>query len=127
MDESGLGSKNADNKSNFWVSVGVSAKLDDHKAITEDLKSMRKKCMRLYDKELKGTDISPNHLNPGITKEVVAEEISAIIKKYQLVVWVTSVRMTDIVSNSSKFTASSEKHGLQAKMWHANCCLSVFQ
>lgn len=115
MDESGSGSKGL-SKVNFWVTVGVLSNLDNHQAVTEDLNSIRKKNMRLYNKELKGTDISRNHLNPGIDKMTVAKDISDLISKYNMSVFVTASNMAPSIKKlESKFTASNTKNGLQAK------------
>ena len=87
MDESGSGSKGP-SKVNFWVTVGVLSNLDNHQAVTEDLNSIRKKDMRLYNKEFKGSEISRNHLNPGIDKMAVAKDISDLVSKYNMSVFV---------------------------------------
>lgn len=115
MDESGSGSK-GQSKVNYWVTVGVFSNLDNHQRITEELQSIRKKNMRLYNKELKGTDISRNHLNPGINKMTVAKDLSDLIMKYKLSVFVTASNMSPSIKRlESKFTASNVKNGLQAK------------
>ena len=115
MDESGSGSKGP-SKVNFWVTVGVLSNLDKHQAITEDLNSIRKKNMRLYNRELKGTDISKNHLNPGIDKMIVAKDISDLVTKYDMHIFVTASNMaTSIKRLENKFTASNVKNGLQAQ------------
>lgn len=115
MDESGSGSKSL-SKVNYWVSVGVMINLDHHKEISESLNNIKKKDMRLYNKELKGTDISKNHLNEGISKMTVAEDISSLIKGYNLTVFVTASNMSPAIkAMEGKFTASNTKNGLQAK------------
>ncbi len=115
MDESGSGSKGL-SKVNFWVTVGVLSNIDNHQAVAEDLNLIRKKNMRLYNKELKGTDISRNHLNPGIDKMIVAKDISELISKYNMSVFVTASNMAPSIKKlESKFTASNVKNGLQAK------------
>lgn len=114
MDESGTGSKNK-SKTNYWVSVGVLARISEHDAIAADLFSLKKKCMRLYNKEMKGTDLSPNHFNPGITKASVAKDLSELIKKYKFSIFVTAANMSPDLIHQTKFTASTEKRGLQAK------------
>lgn len=114
IDESGTGSKSK-SKTNFWVSVGVLAKIADHKSIEADLLTLRKKCMRLHNKEMKGVDLSPNHFNPGITKSSVAQDLGDLIKKYDLSVFVTAANMSPKLARQTKFTPSNEKTGLQAK------------
>gem|GEM_PF-1974747 len=114
MDESGSGS-NSDSKTNCWVSVGVLARLADHKALTEDLYEMRRRCMRLYNKEMKGVDLSPNHLNLGVTIDDVARDLAALIRKYGLTVIVTGANKSPMLDRQTKFVPSNEKKGLQAK------------
>ncbi len=114
MDESGTGSKHR-GKANYWVSVGVLANIDDHQSITEDLQVIKKKAMRLYNKEFKGTDLSPNHMNPGVTKISVAEDLANLIKKHKLKIVVTASNMSPMLNSYSTFTPSNEKRGLQAK------------
>ena len=115
IDESGTGSK-CRGKANYWVSVGVLANIDDHNSITADLLELKKKTMRLYNKEMKGTDRSANHMNPGVTKENVAERLSELIKKHKLEITVTATNMSPRLNALiSKFTPSNEKKGLQAK------------
>ena len=114
IDESGTGSKSK-SKTNFWVSVGVFARIADHKALEADLLALRKKCMRLHNKEMKGADLSPNHFNPGITKFTVAQDLGDLIKKYHLVVFVTAANMSPKLADQTKFTPSNDKAGLQAK------------
>ena len=107
MDESGSGSK-SHSKVNFWVTVGVLSNIDNHRAITEELSSIRKKNMRLYNKELKGSDISKNHLNPGINKYTVAQDISELISRYNMSVFVTASNMASSIKKlESKFIASN--------------------
>lgn len=114
IDESGIGSKNINSKTNAWVTVGVCSKFEDHLNITTSLNELKTKCMRTYNKELKGTDISRNHLNPGITKQNVAEGIAKIIDDYDLKVWVTVMEWEEDMSNMP-FVPSNPKKGLQAK------------
>jgi len=72
--------------------------------------------MRLYNRELKGTDISRNHLNPGVDKMSVAKDISDLILRYNMIVFVTASNMSPAIKRlEKKFTASNVKNGLQAK------------
>jgi len=114
IDESGTGSKSK-SKTNFWVSVGVLAKIADHEPLEADLLALRKKCMRLHNKEMKGVDLSPNHFNPGITKSSVAQDLGELIRKYHLAIFVTASNMSPKLARQTKFTPSNEKTGLQAK------------
>lgn len=114
MDESGLGSKRK-GKANYWVSVGVMAGINDHYSITQDIHDLKKKSMRLYNKEMKGTDLSANHLNAGITKETVAKDLAEIIKNHGLRIVVTATNMSPKLESLTIFTPSNEKRGLQAK------------
>jgi len=100
IDESGAGA-NKRSKDNFWVSAGVCAKFEDHDEITESLFEMKKKCLRLYNQELKGGATSKSNLNPDITKEDVAKELGNIISKHGLKVWVISTRYSDRIQNSN--------------------------
>ena len=113
MDESGLGSKRK-GKANYWVSVGVMAGINDHYSITQDIHDLKKKSMRLYNKEMKGTDLSANHLNAGITKETVAKDLAEIIKNHGLRIVVTATNMSPKLESLTIFTPSNEKRGLQA-------------
>jgi len=112
MDESGAGAGKS-NKDNFWVSAAVCTKFEDHDKIADSVYETKKKCLRLYNQELKGSSTAKSNLNPGITKEDVAEEIGKIIHKYRLKVWVVSVRYSEKIPVSN-FVASNGKT-IQAK------------
>ena len=64
---------------------------------------------------MKGTDLSANHFNPGITKDSVAKDLGELIKKHKLTIFVTAANMSPDLANQTKFTPSNEKRGLQAK------------
>lgn len=112
IDESGEGTDKK-RMDNFWVSAGVCARFEDHDNITESLCEMKKKCLRLYNQELKGSSTSPSRLNKGVTKEDVAREIGEVISKNGLRVWVTSTRYSNRIPISN-FIPSNKKN-IQAK------------
>jgi len=100
IDESGAGA-HKESKDNFWVSAGVCANFEDHDKITESLFEMKKRCMRLYNQELKGGSTSKSNLNPEITKETVAEELGRIVSKYGMKVWVVATRYSHKIPTSN--------------------------
>lgn len=63
-------------------------KFEDHDKVTDSVYEMKKKCMRLYNQELKGGSTSKSNLNLGITKEDIAKELGKIMHKYKLKAWV---------------------------------------
>jgi len=108
IDESGEGT-NKRKKNNFWVSTGVCVKSEDHDKIADSLLGMKKKCLRLYNQELKGNYTSKSRLNCGVTKEDVAMELSELISKHGLKVWVASTKYSEKIL-TSKFIPSNGKH-----------------
>jgi len=102
IDESGTGADRR-SKDNYWVSAGVCAKFEDHDEITESLFGMKKKCLRLYNQELKGGSTAKSNLNPGITKEIVAEELGRIVSKHELKVWVVATKYSVISRSQISF------------------------
>jgi hypothetical protein len=64
--------------------------------------------------ELKGVNI-PKYLIPGVFSETVAIEISKVIEKHDLKIWITGTKKQSVEKYSSTFIPSNPKGKLQAK------------
>lgn len=64
---------------------------------------------------MKGADLSANHMNPGITKQNVAEELGAIIRRNGLKVIVTACNYSYKLNTLNNYVPSNDSKGLHPK------------